>query len=64
MIPEDIAKVTDPERALAISSAGLAQQHALDGWVQRVTNELRTIQAQNHIAQRMANLERSRRRWR
>lgn len=52
----DLTGVLDPEEALAISTAGLAEQHRMDPWVRTVVANLETLRVENHIAARMDNL--------
>ena len=53
--------VTDPEEALRLSHEALRRQEALGSWVQHLASAFTLLGQENHIAARMANLERSRR---
>lgn len=61
-VATDLRTVVDPDTALAISRAGLAEQHLMDARVASVVADLERLRRQNHIAQRMENLL-GQRRW-
>lgn len=53
---DDLGQVRDPDHALAISTAGLAHQHAHEWRVMYLVHALDQLRAENHLAARLENL--------